>query len=367
MSKSLLAIAMIIASTWSPGAPECIQPTPEPAQKRASSPVPDPLILVRVKEPNEGAFSLLMPKGWISQGGIFYVDPNTTNGYANSVGPKGNFLVKRDQDGTVMIHWLPDFWYCDTRYSPAGQMGLFPPGSYYNGMMVAPCPTAANFLLQFVFPQIRPDVTGFQLLATEPLPKAAAKHRAQSAVPGAAYDAVRLTVRYTQNGVTYKEQMSCVIENLGQAAAGMWQNKETVCVRAPLAEFSEWEKVGAMIYISARFDSNWVAAAARATAQRTQNAQATQRYIQDVDRQIVENRQRTNAEIRHEDYLMLTGQEDYVNPHTGETEVRPDGWKYHWENSNGEVIVSNLNDYDPNHDDGVRLVKDFKRSQVRAR
>jgi len=362
MTRFILSLCLILGLL-----PSTEGAIPIPAQNRPASPVPDPLIFVRVKEPNEGAFTLLMPKGWISQGGIFYVDPNTTNGYANSVGPKGNFLVKKDQAGTVMIHWLPDYWYCDTRYSPAGQMGLFPQGSYYNGMMVAPCPGAADFLLRFVFPQLRPDATGFQVLSRDPLPKVIDKYRRQAVVPGCSYDAVRLTVRYTQGGVTYKEQMSCVIENLGQIAAGMWQNKETVCARAPLVDFAAWERVGSMIYNSARFDPQWLAAAARATAERTRNAQATQRYIQDADRQIVEHRQQTNAEIRHEGYLLITGQEDYVNPYTGETEIRPDGWQYHWENSNGEVVVSNLNDYDPNHDDGVRLVKDFKRSQVRPR
>ena len=360
MSKCKIAVVLLLA---------CAMATPgeAPVQKRSASPVPDPLIFVKTKEPNEGAFSLLIPKGWMTQGGIFYVDPNTTNGYTNSVGPKGNFLVKKDEAGTVMIHWLPDFWYCDTRYSPAGQMGLFPPGSYYNGMMVTPCPSAADFILRFVFPQLRPDAAGIQVLATEALPKVTAKYRRQAVAPGVSYDAARVTLRYSQGGIAYEEKISCAIENLGQAAAGMWQNKETICARAPAAEFAAWEKVVALIYASVRFDQNWAAAAARATAQRTRNAQATQRYIQDVGRQIVENRQRTNAEIRHEDYLMLTGQEDYINPHTGETEIRPDGWKYHWENSNGEVVVSNLNEYDPNHDDGVRLVKDFKRSGVRPR
>ncbi len=338
-----------------------------PLQKSASSTIPDPLVFVRIKEPAEGAFSLLVPKGWLSQGGIFYVDPNTTNGYTNAVGPKGNFLVKRDEAGSVMIHWLPDYWYCDTRYSPAGQMGLFPAGSYYNGMLVAPCPSAQDFLLRYLFPQLRPDATQLQVLSAEPLPQVVAKYRRKAVLPGITYDAVRVTVKYSQNGVTYKEQMFGVIENLGQAAAGMWQNRETVFARAPLADFAAWEKVGSFIYNSVKFNPAWLAAAQRATQQRTQNAQATQRYIQNADRQIVENRQNTNAEIRHESYLLLTGQEDYINPYTGETELRPDGWKNHWQNSAGEVIVSNLIDYDPNYDDGVKLVKDFKRSSVRPR
>jgi hypothetical protein len=329
--------------------------------------IPDPMIFVKIKEPKEGAFSLLAPKGWISQGGIFYVDPNTTNGYANSVGPKGNFLVKSNEAGTVMLHWLPDYYYCDTRFSPAGQMGLFQPGSYYNGMYVMPCPSAREYLLRFIFPQLRPDASQVKVLSSEALPEVVARYRSQSVVPGATYDASRVVVSYQQNSVTYKEQMSCAIENLGQMAAGMWQNKQTFCARAPLADYAGWEKVGAMIYASVKFDPQWLAAVQRATNQRTQNAQATQRYIQDVDRQITENRMNTNAEIRHGSYLLLTGQEDYLNPYTGETEIRPDGWQNHWENSRGEVIVSNLSDYNPNQDESLRLVKDFKRSALRPR
>lgn len=336
------------------------------AQKSGSA-LPDPMIFVKIKEPTEGAFSLLIPKGWQSQGGLFYVDPNTTNGYANSVGPKGNFLVKRDPEGTVMLHWLPDYYYCDTRYSPAGQMGLFPQGSYYNGMYVMPCPTARDYLLRYVFPQLRSGATELSLLKEESLPELVNHYRRQSVLPGAIWDAARLCVRYRQGGVIYKEQMSCVIENLGQAAAGMWQNKQTFFARAPLADYESWEKVGALIYSSVTFNPQWLAAAQRATQQRTQNAQATQRYLQEADRQIVENRMNTNAEIRHGSYLLLTGQEDYINPHTGETEIRPDGWNYHWENSSGEVVVSNLRDYDPNHDDGLRLIKDFKKSPLRPR
>lgn len=336
-------------------------------QAASSSPVPDPIVFVRTREPNEGAFTLLIPKGWQTLGGVFHVDPNTTNGFANSVAPKGNFLVKKDEAGTVMLHWLPDYWYCDTSLTPAGQMGLFPQGSSYNGMLVLPCPSAADFLLQLVLPQLRPDAANVRVLQVEPMPEIVTAYQRQAAIPGIRHDAARVTISYVQAGINYKEQLSCVIENLGPAGSGMWQNRQTVCARAPFDDFAAWEKVGAMIYGSVRFDPQWLARAAQATEQRTANAQATQRYIQEVDRQIVEHRRNTNAEIRHSGYLLVTGQEDYINPHTGETEIRPDGWKHHWQNSAGEVVVSNTGNYDPNHDEGIQLIKDFKQSQVRPR
>jgi hypothetical protein len=187
-----------------------------------------------------------------------------------------------------------------------------------------------------------------------------------NAVPGFQYDAASVTVTYVENGVRLQEQMFTVIENMGQAGGGLWQNRNTVSARAPVEEFKAWEKVGAIIYYSVKINPQWLAAVIQATNQRNQTALATQKTIQQLDAEIVAHRQKVNAEIRHNGYLSLTGQEDYVNPHTGETEIRPDGWKYHWQNPSGEVIVSNDGNYNPNHDVNLKR-SDFKKSAVRPR
>ena len=49
----------------------------------------------------------------------------------------------------------------------------------------------------------------------------------------------------------------------------------------------------------------------------------TQRQIQNIDRQIADHQQRTNAEIANDQYLVLTGQEECIHPHTCDTEVAP--------------------------------------------
>jgi hypothetical protein len=330
------------------------------------SPVPDPLVLVQYTEAMEKAFSLLIPKGWITEGGIFYVDPNTAGGSANSTAPKVNFSVKSDDAGTIMLQWLPDYYYCDMRFSPAGQMGLFPPGSRYNGMLVTACPQAKDFLLQIAFPQVRARAQNLQIVEVKPMPQVAQQFATAAPVPGFQYDAAMVTVTYLENGVKIQEQMFTVIENMGQAGAGLWQNKQTVFARAPAEEFKAWEKVGSMIYYSVKINPQWLSAVIQASNQRSQTALNTQKYIQQLDADIVAHRQKVNAEMRHNGYLTLTGQEDYINPYTGETEIRPDGWKHHWQNSGGEVIVSNDGNYDPNQDMNLKRT-DFKKSTVRAR
>lgn len=345
--------------------PDMPSPAPLP-RNTARSFLPDPLTLVKFTEARERAFSVLIPKGWVTEGGIMYVDPNTAGGPTNAIGPKMNFAVKSDARGTVMLYWFPDFYYCDMRSSTTRQFGLFPDGSNYNGMLVMPCMSAQDFLLRRAFPQVRPGAQNVQVVNARPLPGVAQQFAASSPVQGFQYDAAMVTVTYFENGIRFQEQIFGVIENLGQLGAGMWQNKNVVFARAPADQFDDWAKIGSLIFYSVKIDPKWLAAVIRASDKRARMALDTQRYIQEVDAAIVAHRQRVNAEIRHSGYLLLTGQEDYVNPYTGETEIRPDGWRHHWQNSAGEVVVSNKDDYDPNHDQHLNR-SDYRKSPVRPR
>ncbi len=64
--------------------------------------------------------------------------------------------------------------------------------------------------------------------------------------------------------------------------------------------------------------------------------------------------------------LNLTGQEDYTNPFTGETERGTNQWNHRWENDRGDVIYSENQGYSPNDDVNI-TVKGFKRSEIRKR
>jgi len=341
-------------------------PTAKRSAAAKSGIVPDPLVFVKQVEPNEKAFTILVPKGWICEGGSFFVDGNQVNGWANSIETKFNYVVKKDQAGTVMLHWLPNYYYCDGRYSVTRQYGMMQDGTYYNGMMVMNRYPAQDFLLYIVFPQLRPQAADVEVVEVTPLPELAAKWKRQAVLPNLNYDAVLVKVRYTENGAQYQEEMKSVIEDFGADGQGMWQNRETFLYRAPATQFKEWQGVCSAIYSSIHFDPQWVAAASRAASQRMRNARATQEYVNRVANEIVDNRRQVNAEIRHEDYLFLSGQNDYVNPYTNEVEQRPDGWKYHWQNGNGEIIMTNDDSYDPNRDQHIRRT-DYKRSQVRQR
>jgi hypothetical protein len=328
------------------------------------------IYLQRRAEPNERAFTILVPRGWRVQGGIFRIDPSRAGGPANAIGAKCDFTVKRDEAGTVLIHVLPEMLYFDVRRSPAGQMGLYPPGSNYNGMTVYPVMSALDFLRRVAFTQAHRQARAVQILEQRSLPQMAQRYLAR--VRGLpiqmtfSYDAAALTATYEEGGVRYKERMLTVVEDWGQLGAGMWGNKETLYFRAPVAEFEQWAKVLALIQNSVKFNPQWIAGELRGQIERGQIAISTQQEVQRIEREIVAHRQRTNAEIQNDMFLTLTGQEEFVNPFTKEIERDSDQWRYRWVTPGGDVAVSNDQYYDPNHDLQINR-SDFKRTPVRPR
>lgn len=332
------------------------------------------LIFTRIKEPNENAFTILIPKGWKTEGGIIRINPINQGGPAQSIGAKLNFLVKSDDNVTVGLHWFPEILFCDARKTPAGQIGLFPPGSNYNGMPVMPLMSAEDFLVQIVFPQTHPNAQNLKVIEAKKSPKLIEKYiknlanlQSMATFPlDFSYDAAVVTVTYDENGTTYKEKLITVIEDMGQIGVGMWTNKETFHFRAPINEFEKFEPITYIIQTSIKINEQWLAGEIKGQIQRGQMTLKTQRYISDISKQILENRMQTNEQIRNDMYLHLTSQEEYINPYTNEVELGSNEWKNRWINSSGDVIYSNDRDYNPNYDDSLKRT-DYKLCPVKPR
>ena len=337
---------------------------------KAGSSLPKTIIFKKVSEKNENAFSLLIPKGWHTDGGILRIDPTAAGGPANSVAAKCDFSVKKDKQGTVMARILPDFMFFDPRMSPAGQMGLIQPGGVYQGMTVAYKMPALQFLQQMVFPYAHPHANNVQIVEQKNLPKVAndMQKRMRSALPMLSfnYDAAYITVTYQENGTNFIEKIVAVVEDWGQLGAGMWANKETFFVRTPAGEYDTWEPIFQIIRNSIKLNHKWLAGEIRGQLERSKIVIDTQREMQRIDREITAHRQKTNAEINNDMFLTLTSQEEYVNPYTKEVEIGSNQWQHRWINKSGDVIYTNDGSYDPRTDVNLNR-NDFKRSKVRKR
>ncbi|MEW6441938.1 MAG: hypothetical protein AB1640_13465 [bacterium] len=317
-----------------------------------------PLVFERAWEPNQKAFTVLAPKGWKTEGGMFAIDPLQANGPGNSIDTKCDFTVKKDDAGSVSVRWLPSYNYADMTRNPQFAMsaGFFPPGSSYQGMEVKPMPNVHGFL-QETFKRLHPRASAAKVVEKQDMPELADIYRklykpvndftVQMGLPPMGFHAGGLVFEYTEANVPYREALlTALVDNRG--AAAMWSNSYTLAMRAPAAEAEKWKPVVDIIRQSLQFNPQWVAAYTRAQGERAQMAQETMKYIQRIDQEIVEHRQKTHAEIRHESYLFLTGQEEYVNPYTKEIERDSDEYKFRWTNFGGDKIYSKDRDFDPN-------------------
>lgn len=341
-------------------------------------------VFQRRTEPNEGAFSLSVPQGWLLEGGISRANLMHQVIDAQSIEAKLDFTVKRDPAGSVLIRWCPDVKYCDMRMSPAGMMGMFPPGSNYQGMIVSPLMSPQDFLTQVVFPWAHPQASQVEIVTRQNQPLLVQGYQSRMAALGVptpfSYEGGTVTFTYAEGGTRFLEKTYTVIENMGPMAAGMWSNKETMLLRAPEGEFEAWEPVLHHIHESVDLDLQWLAreiASQEMLSQSFLNAQQAsmardrrmleiQRQMQDIDHQIAEHRRRTNAEIQNDAYLTLMDLEEYVNPYTNEPELGSNQWDYRWVTEDGDEFYTDNPDADPNIPSALNR-SDWKRTAVRPR
>lgn len=330
--------------------------------------LPETMIFKKTSEPREKAFTLLVPDQWIVEGGIYRIDPTTGGGSGNAMDAKLDISFKKDYSGSVMMRWLPDMNYFDMSMSPAGQMGAFPTGSNYNGMMVIPKMDAQAFIRQVVIPYSHPYMPDYEVIESKSSDEIVEGIKRADAFIGmnCFYTASVTTISYTEAGVKYKERIIAATQDFGKLGTGLWKNRFTLYARAPFDQFDRWEPVFLEMIRSVQVNMQWLIGEVQGQVQRGAINAEVLRRLQRMDKEIQEGHQKTYAEINNDMFLTLMDREEYVNPYTNEVEVGTNQWRYRWENESGEVVYSNREAYDPNHDETLNRT-DYKKSPVRKR
>ncbi|MCW5979242.1 MAG: hypothetical protein KIT09_14290 [Bryobacteraceae bacterium] len=317
----------------------------------------------RMAEPKEGAFTLLAPVGWRASGGIVRVNAATAGGPLNAIAAKLDFTLS-SPDGGISLRWYPETMFVDMRRMPAAAM--FPVGSNYNGAMVLPLLNAFGYLEQG-FRHIHPRAAGLTVKGRYPLPGVADSYAAVARfmrVPiPARFDAGLLVVEYQDDGVAWEEALYTAVQDFGDAGAGLWCNKDTFSVRAPAGGLAKTGRIVSIVLNSVQLNPRWVQGEIQGQIRRSEIAIRTQEEIARLDREIVEHRRRTNAEINNQMFHNLMGTEEYVNPISKKVEVGSNAWNYRWVNEHGEAVYSD----DPNYDPKRSGLEGFQRSPVRKR
>ncbi len=329
----------------------------------AQEPKPGRAIHVRrVAEPKEGAFTLLVPNGWLVEGGIFRINPLVAGGPFNSMWPKCDLTVKKDRAGTVLIRILPGMNYADFSHPRfAIQRQLHPPGSKYQGGLVRPLPPLRDFLTD-LFQQLHPQANPVKEAQYYPLPelaqladrsnKAANDALQRLGLPTISTDAGVLLAEYEEGGIRYKEALITAITD-GRGLAAYWNNCETIQLRAPSAETARWQPVMEVIARSVEINPTWFQRQVRQTDKLGKILADAAASIRKDQQQLWENRQKIMERIDTDWMLYRTGQADYVNPYTNQVERDTSAWQYRWVTRTGEIIYSDDPNYNPNADSGV--------------
>lgn len=344
----------------------CLSAAATPVPCAAAGGLPH-VFLDRYIDKTEGAFIVSVPRGWQTRGGIVRVNPLSAGGAGQSIEAKIDFAMMREPEGKVAIRWLPKINYVEP--SPYNAML----NGNWNGMPILPMQTPRDYLLRILFPQLHPQGRGVQVADVKQRPDVAAAIRG---MPGAqaimsqggqyGVDAAAVTVTYEDGGVRYKEVLFTAIEGFAMAGVAMWSNPFTLAARAPEADYDTYGPVAIEVINSFALNPRWMAAEVQGQIQRGDLVQKTLAEIARIDAEIAENRSRTMSQINDDQYLTLTSQERYMNPHTGREELGSNEWKYRWADPSGRVIYTDDPDWDPNLDPDLHVV-DFKRTPVKQR
>jgi hypothetical protein len=336
-----------------------------PLAAAAASPAAAPSAVFRqYLDRTEGAFMVLAPSGWITEGGIVRVNPLVA-GPGQAIEAKLDFTLKREPAGRMAIRWLPSVNYL--------QPTAWTMTPTVNGMPVVARPTPRDFATRLLFPRLRPGAREVRVAEVQARPdvvqamRSGDKARALTA-SGARYhaDAVAVTFTYAEGGTRYREVVFVSIEAYQVMESQVWSNGLTVAARAPEDEFAASQRMARVVINSFAIVPRWWAAEAAGQAHRGAVVKATQDELARIDREISEHRQRTQAQIQDQQYLTLTGQERWVNPHTGRPELGSNEWKHRWQDGFGQVIYTDDERWDPNADPRLDL-RGFKRSPVQPR
>lgn len=317
----------------------------------------------RIAEPNESAFSLLAPADWRTRGGIVRVNPLSAGGPLNSIGAKLDFTIA-SPDGRIAFRWYPDTMYVDTRGMPAA--AAFPIGSNYNGALVLPLTNAFGYIEQG-FRHIHPRAAGVKVKGRYPLPRVAQSYAALAQLSGVPiqfrFDAGLMVLEYQEDGATWEEAFYCAVQDYGAAGAGLWSNKDSFSVRAPVGQLEKSGRILATVVNSIQLNPRWVEREIRGQIARNEIAIRSQQDVARLDREIVEHRRRTHAEINNQMFHNLMGTDEYVNPVSKKVEVGSNAWNHRWVNEHGEAIYTD----DPNYDPSRNGITGFHRSPIRKR
>lgn len=318
----------------------------------------------------ERAFTVLVPEGWQTEGGIMRIDRSQIRTVVDGCGKKLYFSIY-DPKTRASITYYPTEMYGTT----AG-VSFAQPGQALNGMIQMPqVLTPSAYVQQIVFPQARPQTTNIQWGQVKSLGALAdAWNRAfhsEDPVP-AHIVAESIEVAYDQNGTRFAELWTALITSVTVHNTTIWMPDFTVAAGAPTSIVEEVAPVLKAVITSFRMNPTWMAktivnfdACTKGVAATQEKIRAVdrqiakqvrkvQQQIHDIDNEIVANRNKTRSVIQEHEHNTLMGLDKYEDTETEKRYIIDMGYERNL--TNGENIIQ-TNDWQFEPPPGYRDMK----------
>lgn len=275
------------------------------------------IYLETYREPYQGAFTMLIPKGWKAEGGMIAsgVEWNVVDLVEGNI----KFRVT-SPDGRSFFGWYPRFYFQDPAISAQSSMGILQKqnGEVLNGTWLYPYMGIETYVTEIVFRQFaagefqNPMILG----AVQESPELLAWVPATASRYQAGY------VNF-QTGLNSNPSLGRIYTIIYDIQNMLWSTVGTWGFVLPQDRWEEDERIMELCIRSFRLDPQWVARASQAQAQRGGQYNDVIRYMNNIDQEIQQNRSQTGSDIMQENFKVLTGQIETRDPVTGEIKYLP--------------------------------------------
>jgi hypothetical protein len=320
----------------------------------------------------EKAFTVLVPEGWQTEGGIMRIDPSQIRTVVDGCGKKLYFSI-HDPQTQASITYFPTEMY-GTTYGPS----IAQPGQVLNGMVQMPQLLSPSvYVQQIVFPQARPRATNIkwgEVKSLQTLADAWNKaFHSEDSVP-AHIVAESIEVAYDQNGTRFAELWTSLITSVSVSNTSIWMPDFTVVAGAPQSVVEKLAPILKAVITSFSMNPNWMARAivnfdactkGVAAAQDkirdldrkiSEQSRKVQQQIHDIDNEIVANHDQTRSVIQEHEHNTLMGVDKYEDSESGTRYLIDMGYDRNF--TNGEQIIQ-TNDWNYTPPSGYREMKNI--------
>lgn len=309
------------------------------------------------------AFSMLLPKGWKSDGSISWS--------ANPAMPaKGSFRFWNPA-GNEEFTLFPgnDYFWTDNQLF----LTTNPPGTLRFGTLVAQPVDLSTAFNEMIIPGFRKNIKGLKMIESTDVPELAdlAKGPPVQGVTATA-EGGKLRIEYTENGILMEEEIYASVSQFVTYMPGSyfstgyfinyWFVDNVFSFRAEKGKLDAQTKLFQTMLYSLKVNKSWFAKVANVKEQLAQmiiqNIHAVGRMgeiianagsqMREEQMQAWEYRQQVNDKIAQNfgDYIL--GIDRYNDPYSGNEIELPSGYGIAWSNNLGEVIMTDNPNFNPN-------------------